>query len=145
MFSMYGLLFMLCLALAPGGGSPKPPTTPGTNKPQFPRNYLPSGEQMFKDYCSACHGEDGKGRGPVSAYLTKQPSDLTTLSKNRGGTFPEQYVATILSFGPGLRVHRTSEMPVWGPTFQQLDNYNEAAVQHRIQRLCEYLESIQEN
>jgi hypothetical protein len=111
---------------------------------QFPRNYIPSGEQMYKDYCASCHGLDGKGHGPVSTYLTKQPSNLTTLAKPRGGAFPEEYVTTVLRFGLGLPAHGTSEMPVWGPFFQQIDNYNEAAVRQRIQKLCAFLESIQE-
>ncbi len=34
-------------------------------------------------------------------------------------------------------------MPVWGPIFQYLDNYNEAAVRQCIKNLCEFLESIQ--
>jgi hypothetical protein len=36
-------------------------------------------------------------------------------------------------------------MPVWGPIFQYLENYNESAVGQRIKNLCDYLESIQEN
>jgi len=47
-------------------------------------------------------------------------------------------------FGPGLSVHGSSEMPVWGPIFQGVEHYNEAAVRQRIKNLCEYLESIQE-
>jgi hypothetical protein len=49
-----------------------------------------------------------------------------------------------LRFGPGLFSHGSSEMPVWGPIFQYLDNYDEAAVRQRIKNLCDYLESIQE-
>jgi hypothetical protein len=87
----------------------------------------------------------GKVRGPVSAYLTKQPPDLTTLAKSHGGTFPEGYVANVLRFGLGVTAHGTSDMPVWGPIFQQLDNYNEAAVRQRIKNLCDFLDSIQRN
>jgi hypothetical protein len=35
-------------------------------------------------------------------------------------------------------------MPVWGPIFRYLENYNEAAVRQRIKNLCDFLESIQE-
>jgi hypothetical protein len=45
---------------------------------------------------------------------------------------------------PGYSAHGSSEMPVWGPIFQYLENYNEAAVRQRIKNLCDYLESIQE-
>lgn len=114
------------------------------DRTQLPPAYVPPGRQMYKEYCAACHGSDGKGRGPVAASLRKPPPDLTTLAKRHGGNFPEEYVAHVLRFGPGFSAHGSSEMPVWGPIFQNLENYNEAAVRQRIKNLCEYLESIQE-
>jgi mono/diheme cytochrome c family protein len=114
------------------------------DKRQLPPAYVPPGRQMYKEYCAACHGSDGKGRGPVAASLRKRPPDLTTLAKRHGGNFPEEYVTHVLRFGPGFSAHGSSEMPVWGPIFQDLENYNEAAVRQRIKNLCEYLESIQE-
>ena len=114
------------------------------DKTQLPPAYVPPGRQMYKEYCAACHGSDGKGRGPVAASLRKPPSDLTTLAKRHGGNFPEEYVTHVLRFGPGFSAHGSSAMPVWGPIFQDLENYNEAAVRQRIKNLCEYLESIQE-
>ena len=145
MFKIYRVLLAFGFVLGSGNALPRRAATPGPNKSQFPRNYLPSGEQMYKNYCASCHVADGKGHGPVSAYLRKEPPDLTTLAKNRGGTFPEEYVATILRFGLGMPAHGSSDMPVWGPIFQQLDNYNEAAVRRRIKNLCDYLGSIQQN
>jgi mono/diheme cytochrome c family protein len=114
------------------------------DKTQLPPAYVPPGRQMYKGYCAACHGADGKGRGPVAASLRKSPPNLTTLARRHGGTFPEEYVTNVLRFGPGFSAHGSSEMPVWGPLFQYLENYNEAAVQQRIKNLCDYLESIQE-
>jgi mono/diheme cytochrome c family protein len=111
---------------------------------QLPATYVPSGKQMYREYCAACHGLDGKGRGPVASSLNKRPPDLTTLAKRHGGAFPTEYVMTVLRFGPGFSAHGSSDMPVWGPLFQYLDNYNEAAVRQRIQNLCEHLESFQE-
>ena len=113
-------------------------------KGQLPSTYVPPGKQMYKDYCAACHGLDGKGRGPAAAHLMTQPPDLTTLAKRHGGPFPVDYVTSVLRFGPGFGAHGSPEMPVWGPIFQYLDNYNEAAVQQRIKNLCDYLESIQQ-
>lgn len=114
------------------------------DKDQLPATYVPPGKQMYKDYCAACHGSDGKGRGPVAAVLSKPPSDLTMLTKRNGGTFPAEYVTTVLRFGPAFAAHGSSDMPVWGPIFQYIDHYNEAAVRQRIKNLCEFLESIQE-
>jgi mono/diheme cytochrome c family protein len=113
-------------------------------KTQLPPSYVPTGRQMYKEYCAACHGSDGKGRGPVAASLRKPPPNLTALARSHGGTFPEEYVTTVLRFGPGFSAHGSSEMPVWGPLFQYLENYNEAAVRQRLKNLSDYLESIQE-
>jgi mono/diheme cytochrome c family protein len=111
---------------------------------QLPPTYVPSGKQMYREYCAACHGSDGKGRGPAAPTLSRRPPDLTTLAKRHGGKFPEEYVTSVMRFGPGFSAHGSSEMPVWGPLFQYLENYNEAAVRQRIRNLCEYLESFQE-
>ncbi len=70
--------------------------------------------------------------------------DLTTLSKRHDGKFPYEYVEAVLRFGPGLSAHGSSEMPIWGPIFQYLENYNEAAVRQRIKNLCDYIESLQQ-
>jgi mono/diheme cytochrome c family protein len=111
---------------------------------QLPPAYVPSGRQMFQEYCAACHGPDGKGRGPVVPFFRLVPPDLTTLAKRHNGTFPETFVTSVLLFGPGSRAHGSIGMPVWGPIFRELDRYNEAAVRQRVKNLCEYLESIQE-
>lgn len=118
--------------------------TPIVDKAQLPSTYVPSGKTMYKQYCAACHGADGKGRGPAAASLNTRPADLTTLAKRRDGKFPYDYVASVLRFGPGFSAHGSSGMPVWGPIFQYLDNYDESAVRQRIKNLCDYLESIQE-
>ena len=117
---------------------------PVIDETQLPPTYVPSGKVMYKQYCAACHGADGKGRGPAAASLNTRPADLTTLGKRHNGTFPYDYVAGVLRFGPGLSAHGSSDMPVWGPIFQYLDNYDESAVRQRIKNLCDYLESIQE-
>ena len=35
------------------------------------------GEQLYQQQCASCHGESGKGDGPVAAGLPHQPADLT--------------------------------------------------------------------
>lgn len=116
---------------------------PGADETQLPPAYVPSGKQMYREYCAACHGSDGKGHGPAAPSLRTHPSDLTTLAKRRGGTFPVDYVTNVLQFGLGFSAHGSTEMPVWGPLFRYIENYNEAAVRQRIKNLCDFLESIQ--
>jgi hypothetical protein len=72
------------------------------------------------------------------------PLHRFAFSRRHGGAFPEEYVSRVLRFGPGVSAHGSSEMPVWGPIFQNIEHYNEAAARQRIKNLCEYLESVQQ-
>jgi len=112
----------------------------GSPNPTIPE----TGKQMYMHYCAACHGANGKGLGPAADALKTPPPDLTTLAKRHDGKFPYEYVSSVLRFGTRFVAHGSSEMPVWGPIFGVLDNYNEVSVQERIKKLCEYLASIQE-
>jgi len=114
------------------------------NPAQFPPSYIPSGQEMYKQFCAICHGADGKGDGPAASNLKTRPSDLTTLAKRHEGKFPSDYVSTILRFGPGVSAHGSSNMPTWGPIFSIIEKSNEKAVQERIKRLSAYLASLQE-
>jgi mono/diheme cytochrome c family protein len=111
----------------------------------FSSSYVPSGEHIYKQFCSACHGGDAKGQGPAAASLKIPPPNLTTLAKRHMGKFPEEYVTSILTFGPGTSAHGASDMPTWGPVFLYLDKHDEAAVRQRIKNLASYLKSLQEN
>ena len=51
-----------------------------------------SGAQMYKDYCAACHGTQGKGNGPASEFLKLPLSDLTTLAQRNHGKYPDVHV-----------------------------------------------------
>ncbi len=101
-------------------------------------------KEMYMHYCAACHGANGKGLGPSAEALRTPPPDLTTLSKRHDGKFPYEYVTSVLRFGTRIVAHGSSDMPIWGPIFGSMENYNETAVRERIRKLCEYLASIQE-
>lgn len=111
---------------------------------QLPPNYMPTGEQMYKQYCAACHGKDGKGHGPLAVVLKTPPADLTTLAKRHDGKFPYDYLASVLEFGPGFPAHGSEDMPTWGPIFRYYDKRNEKVVKQRIRTLSEYIASLQE-
>jgi mono/diheme cytochrome c family protein len=98
---------------------------------------------MYKQYCAACHGLEGKGDGPVAFSLKVPPPDLTTLSVRHMGKFPTEYVTNILRFGPGPSAHGSADMPTWGSIFRVIDRNNERAVQQRIKNLTDYLASLQ--
>ena len=130
------LLFAVCAVGA--GGNP----AQDQDKEQLPANYVPSGGQIYKQYCAACHGTDAKDNGPVKRALRKPAPDLTTLAKRHGGKFPYAYVTGVLRFAPGVPSHGSGSMPMWGPLFEYY--YNQSSAQHRIQNLCDYLASLQE-
>jgi hypothetical protein len=75
------------------------------------------------------------------SVLTTAPPDLTTLAKRRGGRFDE---AAVTAFIVGRRplAHGTTDMPVWGPLFRELNPYD-SQVDVRLSRLVGYLRSIQ--
>jgi mono/diheme cytochrome c family protein len=133
------LVVILSLVTAAGAKGRSP-----VEQTQFPSTYVPSGETMYKQYCSACHGVDGKGGGPVASVLKTPPPDLTTLAMRHGGKFPYDYVSSVLRFGPGISAHGSADMPTWGPIFNFLDKYNERSVQQRIDNLTGYLATLQE-
>jgi mono/diheme cytochrome c family protein len=103
------------------------------------------GSDLFRSYCASCHGADGKGRGPVANVLKVPPADLTTLARRNGGKYPAALVRDTLY---GARTpnpsaaHGTSEMPLWGSIFKQLD-VKESVAKVRVDNLVKYLESIQ--
>ena len=102
-----------------------------------------SGQQMFTSYCAPCHGTDGRGHGPAAAALRTQPMDLTTISKNNHGKYPDTRVVTVLRFGTEVQAHGSAEMPVWGPILGKMNQTNRQEKDLRISNLSRYLESIQ--
>ena len=130
------LLFAVCAAGARGNPAQD------QDKDQLPANYVPSGGQIYKEYCAACHGVDARGNGPVKRALRIPAPDLTTLAKRHGGKFPDADVIGVLRFAPGVPSHGSGHMPTWGDLFEYY--YNKNSAQQRIQNLCDYLASLQE-
>jgi mono/diheme cytochrome c family protein len=118
---------------------------PAVDETELPPTYLPTGKQMYTQYCAACHGADGKGHGPLAAVLKTPPADLSTLAKRHQGKFPYEYVSSVLEFGPGFAAHGSSDMPTWGPIFRYYDKRNERVVKQRIKNLSDYVATLQVN
>lgn len=103
-----------------------------------------SGKQTYMHYCASCHGVDARGNGPAALVLKTTPPDLTTLAKRHGGKFPYNYVYDVLRFGTRILSHGSSDMPIWGPIFGSMENYDAVAVRKRIKDLSDYLASLQQ-
>jgi len=137
-------ILILSAALAATLATASAHAAPRPSQDQFPPDFVPAGQTMFKQYCAACHGLNAKGHGPARAALKVPAADLTTLSKRHGGDFPYDYVTNVLRFGPGVSAHGSSDMPTWGAIFQYMDNYNRASVEKRIKNLTDYIATLQE-
>lgn len=105
------------------------------------------GHGFFQQYCSGCHGPDGKGNGSFAAYMKTPPPDLTMIAKRRGGTFPETEVLEIIDGRRPLAAHGTKDMPIWGQRFGEVvpsSSAEQASVRGRLLLFVAYLRSIQQ-
>lgn len=105
-----------------------------------------SGEELYRQYCGACHGINADGKGPVAPVLSSPPADLTRIASRRDGVFPEAAVIRIIDGRDPIVSHGPQDMPVWGERFAEgippSVGAEVAARGHAI-LLVEYLKSIQ--
>ena len=104
------------------------------------------GKGFYEQYCSACHGPDGRGTGDFANLLKTSPMDLTGIAERRGGDFPSLEIAEIIDGRKTLRAHGTAEMPIWGERLGELraaGQGSEVGVRGQIYLIVEYLRSIQ--
>lgn len=106
-----------------------------------------SGAQLYRTFCSSCHGRDARGDGPVAAYMTIKVPDLTRIATRNGGGFPVDRIHQIID-GRDLRpAHGSADMPVWGWEFfgtRGDDGARRQRTDTLITRLVEFLRSIQQ-
>jgi len=117
-----------------------------------PGGAVTTGKMQFRQYCAQCHGMDATGDGPVAGALKKKPANLTLLSKNNGGVFPEAEVRSFIDGTKTAESHGTREMPIWGYAFMSRQGaltgsgappLNQEQVNKKIQQLVNYVKSIQ--
>jgi mono/diheme cytochrome c family protein len=116
---------------------------PVIQKTPAERTSPSSGKEMYRAYCAACHGTDGKGDGPASAALKTRPLDLTDLARRNAGRFPELRVFSVINGDLRVTAHGSKDMPTWGVVFREMDGTDVAGVKLRIRNLTKYLESLQ--
>jgi len=105
-----------------------------------------SGEETFYRFCASCHGEQGRGDGPVAPGLAITVPDLTLLARRQGSGFLGATLRRIIDGREIVVYHGTRYMPVWGYEFWVEEGAN-AEAQQRVQviidNLIDYIESIQ--
>jgi mono/diheme cytochrome c family protein len=108
---------------------------------------VPSGQELFREHCAQCHGADGTGNGPMAKILTVHPANLTTISKQAGGTFPAERIAEIIRYGGNIQGHGEQEMPIWGKVFSNEGGEGKgggAYSRRAVIELKDYIEKIQQ-
>jgi len=136
-FVLFLLLFLVFAQTTATARSPldKFPPLPSTSA---------SGQEMYAAYCAECHGRDAQGgRSPVGKFGPAVPS-LTTLSKKNHGRFPYGVVKDSIRGDYHGSVYGPTEMPPWGFLFRYVGGGSDLEVEMRINRLTEYLHSLQE-
>ncbi|MDS9468465.1 cytochrome c [Paracoccus sp. MBLB3053] len=107
-----------------------------------------TGRMDFVTLCADCHGDEGKGDGPLAESLTPRPIDVTQVAAKNGGVFPK---ARVMGHIEGFTMGRSeSPMPSFGdvlagPTVPY-DTGDGRAVptSERLVALIEYVEGMQE-
>lgn len=105
------------------------------------------GQMLFAQKCAACHGTDGSGAGAESLGLGGPPPDLTTLTAQNRGVFPQDFVMSVID-GFNRRDHPSSAMPEFGnedlgPIVQVEDGGASTPIPSDLVALAAYIESIQ--
>lgn len=118
-----------------------PSASAGATSPQ-----ARAGSDLFRNYCKVCHGEEGKGDGPLATSLKKRPADLSGLARRNNGTFPTEMVARIIDGRNPVQGHGGGDMPVWGDALLKAqESGTEALVKDRIMAIVDHLKTLQKD
>ena len=75
------------------------------------------GMREYVNSCAVCHGDFGKGDGPLVPWLKQPIPDLTTLQKRNNGVFAFDRIYRIVDGREEIASHGRRDMPVWGKSY----------------------------
>ena len=87
------------------------------------------GKRIYVSYCSACHGEKGKGDGMAAQSFPVRPADHTNGAVMN--QLSDRFLVEVITKG-GSAVGKSSFMPAWGLSFNE----------KQIRDIVAYLRSI---
>jgi mono/diheme cytochrome c family protein len=126
----------------------------GAVLPAGAQDDLAAGRAEYQKSCANCHGDGGKGDGPLAQYLTIKPSDLTALKKANNGEYPFLKVFQTIDGRAVVKAHGAGPMPIWGDRYQAesgaggAEPYRtytaESFVRMRLLELTYFIQSLQE-
>ena len=83
--------------------------------PEFAQASMERGKVVYKEYCSQCHGAEGKGDGPAASGLSPKPAVHANIPFEK---LPMEYLYNVIYHG-GRSVGKSTSMPYWGLTIGQ--------------------------
>ena len=105
-----------------------------------------SGKELYARYCASCHGQLGRGDGPVAKSLTVEVPDLTRYAQRHGKFFDRNLVERVVDGRHVIGAHGSRTMPIWGEDFSRArtgDPDAERATRLAITRLADYVWLLQ--
>jgi mono/diheme cytochrome c family protein len=84
---------------SPDGSIPRESRTIVSRQPLASELAADAGKELYRINCLPCHGHNGKGTGPVAAYLKELPADLQSL---RIRTLSENQLYNIITNGKDM-------------------------------------------
>lgn len=132
---------VLVFGTAPSAAQDASPNPPKTIKVGVVRTM--DGAMMYHQYCAVCHGDEGRGDGPVASALRKAPADLTRISQRNGGKFPSLRVMRMIEGADLMASHGSRAMPIWGNIFRA--EANPAVASLRVNALLKFVAELQAN
>ena len=121
--SAVALLLTMCPSTQAAQEAETKMTTPLADEAEPDMTYDPesalekgeiSGAFEYYRLCAVCHGEGGRGDGPMARVLKTPPPNLTLLAKNNGGHFPFLRVLEMIDGRSMIEAHGSRDMPIWG-------------------------------
>ena len=102
------------------------------------------GARLYLNHCSACHGDDGEGGGPVASSLRVTIPNLRSLAQRNGGVFPAESVTAYVDGRELKAAHGDRVMPIWGDVFRGPEQGTaQRTVRRRIAAVVDFISMLQ--